>query len=65
MDQSRPEMIVLPLKLMNYFVQCCSRCSPDVFLWMQMLLYCYSIFICYVNYCTSVADVFIFKNLCV
>ena len=51
------------LKTLSCFVLCCSRCSADVFLFIQMFLYHSSILLYYVTLCTCVADVFNFKNL--
>ena len=59
-----PVLIVPHLKMTSCFVQYCSRC-PDVFLCIQMLLCHVSIIICYVLCFYCVADVLIFKNLCV
>ena len=51
--------------MMSCLVQCCSRCVPDVFLFVQMFMYHPSILLCYVSICTHVADVFTFKNMCI
>ena len=58
-------LIVPHLKMMSCFVQCCSSCIPDVFLFIQMFMYCPSILLCYVSMCADVADVFTFKNMCI